>query len=121
MTPQILRLERYALEKGLSILPEGIPPNRLLTRTLMKWNRESMLRAKLTYDTSFPHDNTTRKRKHRSLQREKYTLGRTMMRAFREGNGYLLLSEVSGPNKKKDTSTSAYFLIFSFRFSLLPP
>lgn len=84
---QYRRLERHALERGISALPEGVPPNRTIVRALNELNQAE---APENYFSKLieSHNDTTTKL---LLDLPRYSwsvLGRMLMRACREGAAY---------------------------------
>jgi len=121
--PHLLRLERYALEKGLSVLPNGIPPNRTLQRAWKEWNQEYDKRSNQIYDSSLLsyHSQSFHDKNELSIDLTRYswsTLGRNLMRACREGNAYVSIPSaqnnlINRPSKKRVSVFlhELYFLI----------
>lgn len=94
------RLERYALEKGLASLPDGMPQNRALLKSFEEWKKESVLLSGI-YNSSYQSFAKKRKREELKIDLTRYSwssLGRTLMRACREGNGYVSFPSGQGIN-----------------------
>ena len=79
------RLERYALDRGKSCLPAGVPPNRAISRALKEWQGESHVERVERYPSALlrePQPQTL----VIDLPRYSWSVaGRMLMRAYREG------------------------------------
>ena len=100
LSPHVRWLERYALERGLTTtLPNGIPPNRILLKSLAELHNEKQSFAKRKYDSihNLPFTknsmiNKNQKRQNLTLNLTRYswsTLGRLLMKVCKEDNGHI--------------------------------
>jgi len=108
------RLEKYALQQGLSALPSSCPPDRLLSRAWKEVCREDKDASELEYDSStllqakrLVEDH---KPAHLDIELSRYSwsgLGRILLRACREGSDFSTpngLSSCIDPANKQTNS-----------------
>lgn len=92
-------LERLALERGMSSLPTGVPPNRLLMRAwreMENWDqRPTVINVTQVTEDATEEDGTLRMEDERPIELVLHlpryswvTLGRILLRACREGASY---------------------------------
>jgi hypothetical protein len=80
------RLEKHALERARTALPQTVPPNRTVMRAMDEWNREED--ALVVYPEKLAADT---EREQLTLELPRYSwsvLGRMLIRACREGTAY---------------------------------
>jgi len=99
-------LERLAIEHGLSVLPQGVPPNRLLLRAWKEMERRDqqtpVLINTVITDESMDEEGETIKKENKPtelvLNLPKYswvTLGNILLQACNEGTSYGQTSNIS--------------------------
>jgi hypothetical protein len=92
IVPVYSRLERHALEQGLTCLPPGQAPNRIIVRALQEWTKThpfSPTSVESQYPPRIQPDHPPAVKLVLVLPRYSWsTLGRMLMRACREGGAY---------------------------------
>ena len=93
-------LERLAIEHGLSVLPQGVPPNRLLLRAwkeMERWDKQTpaLINNAIITDESMDEEGETVKKENKPtelvINLPKYswvTLGNILLQACNEGTSY---------------------------------
>ena len=80
------RIERYALERAVSVLPASVPPNRIAVRALEEWWNEEEKCALIEYEQRFPEIVEGTKISHEKLSIPRYSwsvVGRMLLRAVK--------------------------------------